>query len=244
MRGDIHYSKILWLEASVSARTVNMGGLPDVENPADTNGRLRSALARWRAADDRLYPLVLVNPESYRRAVELVGRMVQELRRSCRNVDHLVEVDHEPSALLAAVRFDPADIPGINPQTLVQAACGLRGTELLAADHRRRRGERIALARESGSCWVTLEGSQQRIDSGERFLEMHVASGTALSAVVDPFSGDPPFHLEELRLDPVTGDPVGAMPIRWEYSFADRDSWLTELARRRELIAGAAAADG
>jgi hypothetical protein len=151
----------------------------------------------------------------------------------------LVEVDSNPSALLARVEPGGLDTALANPQTLVEAACSLRSTELRAADQRRQRQARIGQARESSADWVVLEGSPERIDSGERFTRMHLTSGHALVAFVDLFSGKRAFHLEELSLDPVTGDPLEDPSTRWEGSFADRDAWSAELASRSERIAAA-----
>jgi hypothetical protein len=208
-------------------------------NGPDENDRLRNALARWRAADDRLYPLAMVDADGYQHAVALVGRMHDELRRSCHTLTDMVEVDRDPSALLAAVDPGGPDTVLANSQTLVEAACSLRSTELRVTDQRRQRRARIARGHESGADWVVLEGSRERIESGERFTQMHLPSGHALVAFVDPFSGKHPFHLAELSLDPATGDPMGDPSTRWESSFPDRDAWFTELARRSKRIAAA-----
>lgn len=48
-------------------------------------------LAEWRAAEDRLYPVVMVRPDIYERSVELVRRVADELQRCT-----------EPAALAAA----------------------------------------------------------------------------------------------------------------------------------------------
>jgi hypothetical protein len=216
-----------------------MNATPYRRNRPGENDRLRHALARWRAADDRLYPLAMVDADSYQHAVALVGRMLDELRRSCDTLNDLVEVDSDPSALLASV--DPGGLHAVlaNSQMLVEAACSLRSSELRVADQARQRQARIARGHESAADWVVLEGSRERIDSGERFTQMHLPSGHALVAFVDPFAGKHAFHLEELSLHPVTGDPVGDPSTRWEGSFADRDAWLTELARRSGQIAPA-----
>jgi hypothetical protein len=203
------------------------------------NDRLRHALARWRAADDRLYPLAMVDADSYQHAVALVGSMLDQLRRSCNTLRDLVEVDRDPSALLAAVDPGGMDTVLANSHTLVEAACSLRSAELRVADQRRQRRARIARGHEAAADWVGLEGSRERIDSGERFTLMRLPSGQALVAFVDPFAGKAAFHLEELSLDPATGDPVGDPSTRWEGSFVDRDAWLAELARRSGQIAAA-----
>lgn len=70
---------------------------------------------RWRAAESRLYPLVMADPDLYQLAVGLVVEAYEVLRRSCSTITALIECDAAgvlsecPSA--AAVGdygFDPA----------------------------------------------------------------------------------------------------------------------------------------
>lgn len=74
-----------------------------------------AATWRWQAAESRLYPLVMADPELYQLAVGLVAEVCEVLRRHCSTVTALHECDAagvlSDCASATAVRdqgFDPA----------------------------------------------------------------------------------------------------------------------------------------
>lgn len=182
------------------------------------------ARARWHAAEDRLYPMVMTDPDGYQRVVGVVGALLDELRRRSRTVADLVELERDPDALLGGLPLaPPASLPG---DLLVQAACGTRARELVAEQEGERRTSAIAAARAAGEDWVVLEGPATLEQlTGDRFTELHLPTGRALIATVDPYSGGDPFHLEE------TGGQAGR-----SRSFGDRPAWLAEHQRWRGEI--------
>lgn len=225
-------------------------------DPSDD--RLRWARVRWRSAGDRLFPVTMIDEDGYTRALQLVGLLLGELRRSARTVAELLALDADPAPLLAVL---PAERRGgampLDDTVLVQAACGVYSVELLAALERDRRHEVIEDARASGAGWVVLEGSPDaehpgHDDSGggpagaapsggahsggARFAEMHVRTGRTLVTSVDPYSGGAAFSLEEITLDRRTGDPVGEPATRRQRSFASRPELLAERGRWRAEI--------
>lgn len=89
-------------------------------------------LAQWRAAEDRLYSLVTVDPEGYERVVSLVGRMVPALRtRDGGRVETLVALADDPARVCGEAGLDPHDTAGLDLLTLTRAACALRAAELV-----------------------------------------------------------------------------------------------------------------
>ena len=91
------------------------------------------AEARFTAAEARLYPLVMVDPDSYERAVTLTGMLLEDLRSTCPDIDSVLK---RRGALLPLLT-GPADetrpsLAGLNPETLVDAASALRCRELQA----------------------------------------------------------------------------------------------------------------
>ncbi len=82
-----------------------MTGL-DAERAED----LRRARARWRAAEDRLFPVVLVDPDTYRRALDVVGLLLEELRANTTSADQLLGLDVDPAPLLSTL---PAGWPAV-----------------------------------------------------------------------------------------------------------------------------------
>lgn len=94
--------------------------------------QLARAQLRWRAAEDRLYPQVMSDPEAYQRAVAAVSAVLSELRRRAGTVAELLVLETHPSGVLAAVTVDRS-AAGIGDELLLQAACALRSRELADA---------------------------------------------------------------------------------------------------------------
>lgn len=91
------------------------------------------AVTKWRAAEGRLYPLIMVDPELYEGAVGLVCEAADELRRRCRTVGELLAVD--ASAVLATCPAAAAMTAlGFDSSTAFAAACAKRWRELTAAE--------------------------------------------------------------------------------------------------------------
>jgi hypothetical protein len=188
------------------------------------------ARARWRATGDRLWSVALADGQEYRRVAELVGAVLGELRPRTPSLERLLALEAEPGEVLAAVGAD-AGSPTVGARALLEAACAVRVDELLVARARDRRCMAIAVAREAGETWAVLE------DGPVRSVEMHLASGLAVVATVDPYSGAEPYALGETVLDTVTGDPV-TRPAGREVTFADRADWVAERERWRTEIDG------
>lgn len=190
---------------------------------------LHRARARWRAAEDRLFPVALVDPDGYRRLLSVVAVLLQKLRASTTSLDHLLELDSHPAPLVAS-----ASVHGAADRMALEAAFAVRDRELVAAAERDRRTRAIAAARNAGETWVDLEGSWEAVcRTGTRHTEMYLASGRALVATVDPYSGDP-HRLEVVLLDSDTGTPVEATDQ--DQRFADRATWLAEREQWRARI--------
>lgn len=87
------------------------------------------ARRRWRAAEERLYPLALADTDAYMDAIEAVGRVVAELRQTSFTHADLIrnEVDH---ALLAHVGTASRSPVPLEPAIVIAAACALRSAEL------------------------------------------------------------------------------------------------------------------
>jgi hypothetical protein len=191
---------------------------------------LHRARARWRSAEDRLFPVALVDPEGYCRQLSVVAALLQKLRASTSSLDHLLELDSHPAPLVAS-----ACVGDAVDRTALDAAFAVRDRELVAAAERGRRTRAIAAARNVRATWVDLEGSWEAVCRiGTRHTEMHLASGRALVATVDPYSGEHPHRLEVVLLDSDTGTPVETTD--WDQRFADRATWLAEREQWRAQI--------
>ncbi len=183
-----------------------------------------AASARWRAAEDRLYPIAMSDPGGYRGGLDAVHALVDELRRTAGTFDDLIAAEADPAPLLAVL--PPGSV--LPAELLVQAACGIRGRELVAAREGDRRAAAIATARAQGRAWVVLEGPE-RIEElvGGATVATHLRSGRTLMAVLDPYAGTEPFRLQEFDASGET---------RREQEFADRAVWFAERERWRVEI--------
>jgi hypothetical protein len=200
----------------------------DVRAGSPEEALVQRARARWRAAGDRLWSVALADGEEYRRVAELVGAVLGELRPLTPTLERLLALEAEPEAVLAAMPAHAGSSPA-GARSVLEAACAVRVDELLAARARDRRIVAVASARESGDAWAILE------EGPTRWVEMHLASGLAVVATVDPYSGAQPYALGETVLDTVTGDPVTGHAGR-ELTFADPADWSAERERWRAEI--------
>jgi hypothetical protein len=87
--------------------------------------------ARWTTAEDRLYPLIVVDPELYETAVTLVCEALDVLRSRCDTVEELGAA--EASEVLSECPATSATgALGLDPLVAFDAACAYRWRDLTA----------------------------------------------------------------------------------------------------------------
>lgn len=198
--------------------------MPDAADQPPARLAAGAARARWRSAEDRLYPTVLADPTMYQRGLAAAQAVVAELRVRAADFDALLAAEAAADEVVAAACPDGAPLPA---ELLVGAACGMRDRELGAERAQSRRAAAVRAAQEAGAAWAVLDGPAEpaELTSG-RCVQLHLASGTVLEATVDPWSGAGPFGLQVLA-------PAGTAA---EHSCGDRAEWLAEHARLRARI--------
>ncbi|HEU0288184.1 MAG TPA: hypothetical protein VFR22_14145, partial [Nocardioidaceae bacterium] len=103
--------------------------------PKDATGQAlpAEAMMRFTAAEGRIYPLAMTDPEGYERAITLVGLVATELRRSSTTFEAVLaardDLIEQLSDLAEAAAAEPVALP---PDTIVDAASALRCRELQA----------------------------------------------------------------------------------------------------------------
>ena len=90
-----------------------------------------SARMRWRAAEERLYPLALTDTDAYKDVVEAVGRVIAELRRRKATMRDLLDAEDDPS-LLRLAEAEPRGPVAVDRASVVAAACALHSVQLAA----------------------------------------------------------------------------------------------------------------
>jgi hypothetical protein len=88
------------------------------------------ARVKWRMAEERLYPLALVDAAAYEKAVCLVRVVLDELRVRCSTLEDLLASESDPELLAKGDAAGPISLSGAD---VVAAACALRSVELAAA---------------------------------------------------------------------------------------------------------------
>src|ERR1019366_7834535 len=113
------------------------------------------AVVRFTAAEARLYPLAMVDPETYERAVTLTGSLLKHRRATCPDIDAVLH-RREALMLLLTETTDEArpSLIGFTPATLVDAGSALRCRELQAELGAAAAEARVAAAREAGQEWL------------------------------------------------------------------------------------------
>jgi hypothetical protein len=187
---------------------------------------MTAARARWRSAEDRLYPALIADPDTYKRALTDIQAVVAELRRRGEDEAVLLAADADPDALLGEVCPGHTALPA---DLLVGVACGARDRQLTAEADRRRVERVVADARAAGCPWAVVAGPEDPAELAEGdAVALHLPTGTVLTATVDIWSGGPPYRL---RAAPPDGEPACS-------SFTDRADWLEAYRRGRAELSG------
>ena len=201
-------------------------------------------LSEWSSAEQRLYPVIMLRPDLYQRAVELVRKVADELA-SCADLAALVRAWPDATDIVyRASSLALLPLADLDVRLVAGASFSMRYRELAGPAERADRLARVAAAAESGG-WVLVSETGSPASAAVVpwvRVEMHAPTGTGLSQTVeaDPETGAAYFRLEVLRLDPATGErlePAGDLAM--EESFEDRAEWTAAIeARRRQIESG------
>ncbi|MBW3601560.1 MAG: hypothetical protein KY434_02535 [Actinobacteria bacterium] len=213
--------------------------------------RLPELVRRWRAAEERLYTVVMVVPEHYERRIRLVRAVADELRSSSTPEELAAAYPRAPDLVATASRrlgLLPEDVGDV--ELVAGAAFSLRYGEVLEETHRDRAARRARTAREAGHEWVVLyeTGSPETgLLAPYRRLEMHLPDGLGLHVFVEPHPETmrAVYGVEAVQLDPASGDWVAdsRLPAQRQ-TFAAREPWVEAVADRRRRYGNSAASRG
>jgi len=189
--------------------------------------------ARLRAAEERLYPLAMVDVERYQRGTALCGLLVEDLRAHAGDPTSVLDRRAALLDLLPALAERAGlGLAGLQPETLVDAASALRCRELETEQAHDREQARVAAAREAGEEWLVDEPSTAAVMAGcYRRVELHVRTGTRLVSTVEAGTAGRPttFTLDLVPVAP------GAPPAP-SMQFDDESTWLRACDKCRSEI--------
>ena len=202
-------------------------------------------LSDWKAAEERLYPVVMVRPDLYERAVRMVRVVTDELA-GCLDLPALVTAWGQAAEIVHRAAGEAGlDLDGLDAGLIAGAGFSMRYRELAGAAARNERLDRIRAATEAGGGWVRVEEIGSRETAGMvpwSWVEMHVPSGAGLRQTLeaDPMTGAPRYSLEVVPLDPATGDrlPVPPDVLAVEESFDDPTEWMAAVEAKRAQFEG------
>jgi hypothetical protein len=203
-------------------------------------------LSDWRSAEERLYPVVMVRPDLYERAVSLVRVVADELA-GCLDLAALVGAWGGAAEIVHRAAGEAGlDLDGLDAGLIAGAGFSMRYREMAGAAARSERLGRIRAAAEAGEAWVRVEEIGSRETAGMvpwSWIEMHVPTGAGLRQTLeaDQTTGAPRYSLEVVPLDPATGDrlPTPDDLVAVEESYDDPTEWMAAVEAKRAQIEGA-----
>jgi hypothetical protein len=195
-------------------------------------------LARFKAAEARLYPMAMTDAAGYQRATALVGVVLNELReRGATIAEVLQQRDGLISALPGLASSAALGLGGLPAEAIVDAAYAVRCRELQAAASAVARQERIEAARAAGEEWFFIEPDPDEVMAGTyRRTQLHLPTGatliTSIEAGRDGSGAD--YSIEFIRAAD-QGMPGSAE----KREYPDRGAWTAAIdAIRAELARG------
>ncbi|MDQ1491236.1 MAG: hypothetical protein QOJ23_3750 [Actinomycetota bacterium] len=202
-------------------------------------------LSDWKAAEERLYPVVMVRPDLYERAVSMVRVVADELA-GCLDLAALVREWGGAAGIVHRAAGEAGlDLEGLDAGLIAGAGFSMRYRELAGAVARNERLGRIRVAAEAGEAWVRVEEIGSRETAGMvpwSWIEMHVETGAGLRQTLeaDQTTGAPRYSLEVVPLDPATGDrlPTPDDVVAVEESYDDPTEWMAAVEATRTRIEG------
>jgi hypothetical protein len=204
-------------------------------------------LSDWKSAEERLYPVVMVRPDLYERAVTMVRVVADELA-GCLDLAALVAAWGGAAEIVHRAAGEAGlDLDGLDAGLIAGAGFSMRYRELAGGAARNERLGRIRAAAEAGGGWVRVEEIGSRETAGMvpwSWIEMHVPTGAGLRQTLeaDQTTGAPRYSLEVVPLDPDTGDrlPTPEDVVGVEESFEDPTEWMAAVEATRAQIEGSA----
>jgi hypothetical protein len=149
----------------------------------------RDTAVAWRASEAQLYGTLLADPAMFERAVLLVARVVEHLRRLGSSSAALVAAGGSAGSLVLEVADRDGVDSSLDPTLIGQAALAMRLREVVGEQARTRRLSLLAAAAERGVPWVVLEESGEQhgdpFDPYQR-LEVEVSTGRAVYVTTVP----------------------------------------------------------
>jgi hypothetical protein len=192
---------------------------------------------RLGGAEDRLFPIAMVDPDRYRHSVSLVAALARRLTDAATTWEQLAAA---ASALRAALPATAAEqgIPlvGLDPELVVDAALAQRLRALLVEQSESARRRAMDRARDAGQTWAILaEPDPATTAFGvAQWEDVHLASGALMVRSSRPGPDGKPVYRMQLRT-------YSGLAMDEEYT--DLQAWSAAVQRARSRAESDAASD-
>lgn len=196
--------------------------MSDAMSPSD----LAPLRAQWRSAEAKVYPLAMVDTDSYKLAVTVIGSVIAQLRESVFTHEELAAFAAAPGSPAAALEQARREELWSD---LVGSACATRDREILGRIERDRHVSAFSAATAAGEQWaeIAYERSFGLLSRVPEF-RVHLATGLGIhtSLEPDPTTGDPQLLMMPVRVNVTVGgiSEIGGELGEPRYA-NDRDTW-------------------
>ena len=207
--------------------------MSDPPNPVD----LAPLRAQWRVAEAKIYPLAMVDTETYKLAVTVVASIIESLRNTVFTHQDLAAFHAAPSTPERALQ--EAGRGELWPD-LVGSACATRDREIAGRMERDRQVAAFSGALAEGATWadVNYERTFGLLSNVPEF-RVHLATGVAIhtSLEPDPTSGDPRLLMMPVRVNTTVGGitEIGGELGDPRYA-ADQGEWDVHVAEMQQAL--------
>jgi hypothetical protein len=192
-------------------------------------------IARWRRAEARVYPSVMVNAALYQQYIGVVRAVIEELGDVHTEADLLGAWEERREVAAEVVRrLAPTMAVLMDVEAVRDAAFCQRHRDITREQGKEIARQRLEEARRTGAEWVTLFDDSTPL--GSHRLDMHVRTGRAVhsSSQVDLDDPRPTYAIEVVQLDPATGAwLVDRPPIMPSREFRTQEEWEARIAQAR-----------
>ncbi|MSV44196.1 MAG: hypothetical protein F2911_12120 [Actinobacteria bacterium] len=192
----------------------------------------RALAARLTAAEGQIFPLVMVDPERYQRAVTLIGLLSQYFTERAASLSELAQARVDAVAMARDLASRQALVTSdLDLDVVADAAMSQRFRSLLVLEVRDQADARLEDARRAGLAWVVMsepDAASLGMSPHHEWIDVHIATRTELvrTITMDLDTGSPSFSIT------VSG-PDGAQPT---VMYPDRQEWLRAAESVRETV--------
>lgn len=196
---------------------------------------------RFEAAEARVFPLAMVDPDLYQRATLLVSGLARRLAEDGADPMQIERLLARADDLLGEVAAAAGlSTSGLVRSHLVDAAFAHAYRQQLAQNAAQAEKDRVDQARARGDRWVVIAepSSEAQLVGSMRWVELHLATGQLLFRSIEVGRDGTPRYVVETRGGEAEPSCSKAIPRHVRHVSGERDEWVALCARVRVELDG------